>query len=116
GSEGSASVARLRSGSTRATRASALSVARAVGPASTARIRRAAIVSVVVARAAATAAAWSAAETPDANVTMYGLVGSGVVVGVASGVGSGVGSGAGAVVGSGAGAGVASGVGSAVGS
>ena len=57
----------------------------AVALASTAWMRRAAIESVDAA-AAAIAAAWSAAETPAANVTMSGLVASG-----AGGVGSGVG-------------------------
>ena len=79
-------------------------------------MRRAAIVSVEVAPAAAIAAAWLVADTPVANVTMKGLVGSSVGAGVGSAVGPGVGSAVGSEVGAGVGSAGGSAGGSAVGS
>ena len=122
-SDGAASAARLVSKSTRVTDGSARSASSAAryeaAGSSIACIRSWGIASTSVAPADARTAAWSAAETPLANVTMNGTGGStGAGVGVGSGaaVGAAVGSAVGAAVGSTIGAGVGSGVGTAVGS
>src|SRR6478672_6983204 len=74
-----------------ATRASELRARIAESDADTAAIRRTPIVSTMLAPAASTAAVCCAAETPGANVTMYGWAGPDV--GTELGFGSGLASG-----------------------